>query len=607
MNRLKPQIVRREKKIFSETLPEDFLPIIREIYANRLDNPNEIVKHIRYLHKPDGLPDVKRAAEIIYQAIADGKNILIYGDYDADGATSTALMLKVLRKLGAKVGFFIPNRIEHGYGLSVLGIDEFVRQQKSRNRQLPDLVITVDNGTRSVLAAEYLASLNIDLIITDHHEPAANNELPQALAIVNPKLATSSFPSTNLAGVGVAFYVLLCLRRIYLDKGKNFPTLTDFLDLVALGTIADLVSLDYNNRILATGGLELIRAGRASVGISALCNISKVQEKFISPMDIAFSLAPRLNAVGRLQDMSDGVRLLVCSDRATANEYAMELDRLNRERKAIESQMTMQAKEQISRIRAGINSDDGKTAHQKYLHAADKKNPQDKITAALIPDGNEGVIGIVASKLKQNYGKPALVGTPTANPEKIKCSLRSVLGVNISELLEMATSDFPEGEIVFGGHAMAAGLTVSREFYPVLIANLNAAFVEKFGEHLPREKIFFDAELAEDWINLDFARRIEFLEPWGENMPAPCFCNKFIVHSCDRFREAHLRLKLAYLSERGQGAFFEAAYFSAQDDFQAGQIIKAVYQLAIDRYRGEKLKLLINYAEPIENIPQGRV
>lgn len=556
-----PAILPRPRIGEPDSFPADWHPLVREIYAARVPNVSQVEKRLQYLLPPDGIPDIERAAERLSQAIDDGETILVYGDYDVDGATSTALMVRVLRAIGGKVDYFIPNRMTHGYGLSVQGIDAIAT--------FPSLWVTVDNGIRSIDAAAYLAQKGIDLIITDHHEPA--DVLPQAIAVVNPKRVDSQFASENLSGVGVAFYVLLALRRYRLANSKAFPcNPVDYLDLVALGTVADIVPLDFNNRILVQAGIKRLQQGQGNVGIRALCAVSNVRLPSLNPSDFGFSIAPRLNAVGRLEDMSDGVAMLLTDDWVTANDYARLLDELNAERKAIEREMTEQAAKDV-----------------------DCAQP---IVSAYLPDGHEGIIGIVAGRLKGRFGRPALVATDTVDGEKIKASLRSISGVDIYALLEHAAKHLPENCLQFGGHQMAAGLTVAKDQYATLITMLNRAFSESIGNDIPEEPLYVDGELPADLLDIHWARYLEHLEPWGQGLPVPTFCNTFIVHDCRRLGAHHTRL---ILREPYSGKQLSATWFFTSADYQYGATLQVVYQVQVNRFYGdERLNLLISHAIP---------
>lgn len=555
-----PRITQRPRLCALEEFSADWHPLVREIYASRLRSAQEVEKRLQALLPPDGIPDIDKAAARIFHAIHAQESILVYGDYDVDGASSTALLVRVLRKLGATVRYFVPNRQVHGYGLSVAGLAEI--------STIPPLVITVDNGITAFSAAEYLRAQGIDLIITDHHEPEAT--LPVAVAVVNPKRHDSGFASLNLAGVGVVFYLLLALRRYYRTQAQPFECdLSDYLDLVALGTVADIVPLDYNNRILVQAGIRRLQSGQGNIGLRALCDVANLETACVLSSDIGFSLAPRLNAVGRLEDMHDGVHLLLAEDWATAEDYAQLLDTLNRDRKAIESEMTALAEPLV--------------------------NPKEPIASAYLPEGHEGVIGIVAARLKSKFARPALVATTTADGNSIKASLRSVSGVNIHQLLSETATQLPDNALQFGGHAMAAGLSIDKAHYADFITALNTTFTATIGAKIPEEPLYIDGELPADLLTLDWARYLEKLEPWGAALPVPQFCNIFIVAECRRLGAQHTRLTLRHPHT---GEQFSATWFFKNVDWQYGNTVRVVYQIQVNRFAGnERLNLLITYAE----------
>ncbi len=524
-------------------------------------DPAQVEKRLCSLLPADGIPDIEKAAARLQQAINAGETILVYGDYDVDGASATALLVRVLRRLAAKVSYFIPNRWAHGYGLSIAGLASLPG--------LPRLLITVDNGIRSHDAAAWLAERQVDLLITDHHR--ADGELPPAVAVVNPKCASNCFNLKNLAGVGVTFYLLVVLRRLWRrTRDTAFPVdLGAYLDLVALGTVADVVPLDHNNRILVSHGLRQIRRQRGNPGIRALCRVANVAPHALSAQDIGFALAPRLNAVGRLEEMSDGVAMLLSDDWQTTQEYAQLLDSLNRDRKALENEITAQA-----------------------MALVDAALP---IAVAYRADWHEGVIGIVAARLKSHFARPALVATDANGEDIIKASLRSVRGVNIHALLVHAAKTLPADVFRFGGHAMAAGLTVEKSAYPQLLLALCAAFEAHIGARPPREPLYIDGELPPELLDVDWAKYLEQLEPWGTDLPPPTFANRFTVRECRRLGAQHTRLILHHPHTARQ---FQAAWFFHLADFVRGDRIEVAYQVQVNRFFGdERLSLLVTYAD----------
>ena len=490
-------ITPRPLRIDTAALPADWHPLVKNIYAGRLNHHDEIEKRLQHLLPPDNLTGLNPALDRLDHAIRHREPILVYGDYDVDGATATALTVRVLRQLGADVAWFIPNRSVHGYGFSLAG----------------------------------------------------------------------------LAGVGVAFYLLLALRSRLLAENRWPDTLrlSDYLDLVALGTVADLVPLDYNNRILVNHGLARIRSGHANTGINALMAVANLDPARLTAQDIAFSLAPRLNALGRLGDMADGVALLLAEDRQTALDYAQQCDDLNRDRKALENEAVQEAARQVS--------------------------PALPLAAAYDPAWHEGIIGILAARLKSRFARPALVATDSGETGWIKASLRSVSAVPLVPLLDSAARNLPPAALRYGGHAAAAGLSVQREHYPALIAAINRAFAEHYGATVPPEPVYIDGELPATLLNLDWARYRERLEPWGAALPVPVFANPFEVLDCRLLGSAHTRL---VLRELDSGNIYNASWFFHSADYKSGTRLRIVYQLQVNRfYRDERLDLLVQYAEAL--------
>ena len=558
-----PVITPRPARINAATLPADWHPLVKNIYASRLASHDEIEKRLQHLPPPNNLPDIAPALARLDRALATGEPVLVYGDYDVDGATATALTVRVLRQLGANVDWFIPNRSAHGYGFSLAGLAALPRT--------PGLILTVDNGTSSHEAVAAARARGIDTLITDHHLPG--DTLPDAIAIVNPNRHDSTFPGKNLAGVGVAFYLLLALRQHLRAQGR-WPEqlrLTDHLDLVALGTIADLVPLDYNNRILVNHGLTRIRGGQGNTGIRALLAVANQNPAHLGAQDISYTVAPRLNALGRLGDMSDGVALLLAEDWQTAQDYAQESDEKNRGRKALENEAVQEAAQQIS--------------------------PVLPLAAAYNPGWHEGIIGIIAARLKSRFARPALVATDSGENGWIKASLRSVSAVPLHELLHAAARHLPTDTLRYGGHAAAAGLSVKREHYPALIDAINRAFLDTYGATIPPEPVYIDGELPAALLNLDWARYLEQLEPWGAALPVPVFANPFEVLDCRLLGSAHTRL---VLREIHSGNTYSASWFFHTADYRPGTRLRIAYELQVNRFYGdERLSLLVQHAQPL--------
>ncbi|MDO4642932.1 MAG: single-stranded-DNA-specific exonuclease RecJ [Cardiobacteriaceae bacterium] len=556
-------ITQRPQRMNPDELPNDWHPLVRNIYASRLERGDEVEKHLRRLLSPDSLVGLDVAVQRIAQALAQKESILVYGDYDVDGATATALTVRVLRQLGGHVSWFIPHRSTHGYGFNLAGLAALPIT--------PNLLITVDNGMQSHEAVIAAQARGIDVIITDHHTPS--DTLPPAIAVINPNRHDCLFAGKKLAGVGVAFYLLLGLRNHLLAQGRwpDSVRLSDYLELVALGTVADLVPLDYNNRILVNHGLACMRNAHGNTGIRALLAIANIEPRYLSAQDIAFSLAPRLNAMGRLGEMSDGVALLLAEDWQTAQEYAQQCDAYNRDRKALENEAVQEAMLQVS--------------------------PELPLVAAYEPTWHEGIIGIIAARLKNRFSRPALAATNSNETGWIKASLRSVRDVSLPELLNEAARDLPGDALHYGGHAAAAGLSVRQEHYAALITAMNRVLVDTYGHQIPQEPIYIDGELPANLFNLEWARYLERLEPWGTALPVPVFANPFEVLECRLLGSAHSRLVLRDLHS---GNVYNASWFFHSADYRTGTRLRIAYQLQINRFYGdERLSLLVQHAQPL--------
>lgn len=557
-------ITQRPQRFATERLPSDWHPLVRTIYAGRVADSSEISKHLKHLSPFSALSDVDKAVMRLRQAIDRQESVLIYGDYDVDGATATALCVRVLKLLGARVEWFVPQRERHGYGLSVKGLADLA--------QAPDLIITVDNGIRAHEAVQEANALGIEVIITDHHLP--DKTLPAALAVVNPNREDCTFAGKNLAGVGVAFYVLMALRESLLADGL-WPSdlrLSDYLDLVALGTVADVVALDHDNRILVNHGLQRLRSGKANLGVLALCAVANLNPMFVTAQDIAFAIAPRLNAVGRLGAMADGVALLLSEDWVTTQDYASQCDEYNRDRKMLENTMQQQALGVLDAEQMVI-----------CVHQA---------------DWHEGVLGIVASRLASRYARPVMVATDCADNRRIKASLRSVKGVALDALLAEAAQAIPAQAISYGGHEMAAGLTVDKSAWQALVKALQQAFLTQIGQEAPKQPIYIDGELPTELLQVDWARYLEQLEPWGAAMPAPAFANVFELLEHRILGRQHSRLTLR---EPYSGQVVQAMWFFHQVDAALTGLVQVVYEMQVNRFHGdERLSLLVRELRPFE-------
>ncbi len=538
------------------------------------------------------LKNVQDMARILADAIAANQKLLIVADYDADGATACAVGLRGLRAFGARVEFIVPNRFEYGYGLT----PEIVRLAAQSS---PDILITVDNGIASVEGVAEANRLGIQVLITDHHLPG--DALPDALCIVNPNQVGCEFPSKNLAGVGVMFYVLLALRaelraRGAFDKspepikspltpllqsGKSVlptlkkgdgggflePNLGNLLDLVALGTVADVVKLDENNRILVQQGLQRIRAGRACAGINALLQVVKKNYAQVSSYELGFVVGPRLNAAGRLDDMSLGIACLLSDDADEAAQIAARLDALNHERRNIEAGM-----------------------QQAALAALEHINPTDSSSLALFDETwHQGVIGILASRLKDRYHRP-VIAFARAQAGELKGSGRSIPGLHLRDALDLVSKRHPHLLQKFGGHAMAAGLSLREEDFDEFKAAFEAVAQSLLSPADLTQVIETDGPLAAHDFSLDIARSLE-QQVWGQGFPQPLFEGRFSVQSQRVVGEKHLKTKLAT-----SGATYDAIHFFHADPLPAE--IHAVYSLAINEYNGKvSLQLIVRHWE----------
>jgi single-stranded-DNA-specific exonuclease len=529
-------------------------PVLARVYAGRrIAKPADLDYNASSLHEPSLLRGTAEAASLLADAIASQKRLLIVADYDADGATACAVGLRALRAFGAKVDYLVPDRFKLGYGLSPELVDLAAENGKFGK---PDLLITVDNGIASVEGVARAAALGIATLITDHHLPGAS--LPAAACIVNPNQPACAFPSKALAGVGVMFYVMLALRaelrkRNALPREINLGSLTD---LVALGTVADVVPLDANNRNLVAQGLKRLRAGRGQPGIEALLRAAGRNPAEASSFDLGFIAGPRLNAAGRLADMSLGIECLTTDDEARAANLAQQLDRMNQERKRIEAAMLETA-----------------------MGETEKLKDQNR-SVFFVPDWHEGVVGIVAARLKDKLHRPVICFARAANGGQLKGSGRSVTGLHLRDCLDLVAKREPDLIVRFGGHAMAAGLTIAEADY----ARFAGAFERAHEEMLPaaaRQRVVeTDGALEPAQRTLELARLID-AQIWGQGFPQPLFCDTFAVESQRVVGDKHLKLILAK-----DGRRIEAMRFGALDPLPAQ--VRAAYRLGVNDFNGLK-------------------
>ncbi|WP_130803957.1 single-stranded-DNA-specific exonuclease RecJ [Acinetobacter ihumii] len=554
------------------TRPESFQdvpPFIAKILARRgVQSPDELDLKLKHLLAPQ-LKDLDKAIELIDQAIDQQQKIVIVGDYDADGATSTALMILVLRDMGADVDYLVPDRFKYGYGLTP-AIAELAHQTFQ-----PDILITVDNGISSHAGVDQCHALGMKVIITDHH--LTTKATPQAEAVVNPNQLGCEFPSKALAGVGVAFYLLANLATYRSKRNKTSSKISQYLDLVALGTYADVASLDYNNRILVDAGLKRIQQQQCRLGILALLEIAGRDAATLKAQDLGFVLGPRINAAGRMDSMNIGIECLLADDYAKAHEIALQLNQLNVERRQVETSMKQQALSYLQQLQLDTQS----------------------IPPALIlfeETWHQGVIGIVAGRLKEQFHRPSIVFAPDEDGQHIKGSARSIDGIHIRDAIERVAEAHPELISHFGGHAAAAGLTLHKTHFQAFKRHFNDLLTE-MDQALFQATLWTDGHLPKDAFDLATLGQIEQLGPWGHQFPLPQFEGEFKVLDYRWLKDSHLKLKLAL----DDGATVEAIAFNAKDKFRFDPMQKTarlVYELERNQFNGSvSLQLRIIYLE----------
>jgi len=572
------RVVRRvSRQPHTASFGDNLHPVLHRVYATRgIQSANDLVLSLDRLLPVGTLEGVAAAVDVLMRNRVHGR-VLIIGDFDADGATSTALMMRALRAWGfANVDFLVPNRFEFGYGLT----PEIVALAAQRS---PTLIVTVDNGISSIAGVAEARTRGIDVLITDHHLPGA--ELPQANVMVNPNLTGSSFGSRALAGVGVAFYVMAALKR-RLDAESltpaGAPGAAEFLDLVALGTVADVVPLDANNRVLVAQGMKRIRAGRCVAGIRALLEITGRRTSDLIAADLAFSVAPRLNAAGRLDDMSIGIQCLLADDAATVQMLAARLEQFNQERKAIESRMQGEALAAVRRLK-----DPGPRAMQRSG------------VCLFDQTWHQGVVGLVASRVKDRVRRP-VIAFALGTDGGLRGSARSVPGVHIRDVLDSIAARHPDLISRFGGHAMAAGLSLDR-------ANLDS-FAAAFDDEVRRwlsqasdgDVVETDGELSVREIALETAHALRAGGPWGQAFPEPCFDGIFLIRNARAVGDRHLKM---WVEVPQTGRTFDAIAFNhieEHTDFTVPEgSAHLVYRLDVNEYQGERrLQLLIDHILP---------
>jgi single-stranded-DNA-specific exonuclease len=559
--------IRRPTGAAQEVPPATPQELLQRLYARRGQGAGEGDLGLGGLLPYRSLAGIERAVAVLAATLRSGRYILVVGDYDADGATGSALAVLGLRALGATaVSYLVPSRFAHGYGLSPPVVDAAAPLG-------PGLILTVDNGIASLAGVEHASRLGIPVLVTDHHLPG--DSLPDAAAIVNPNQPGCPFPSKHLAGVGVVFYVLAALRAAlreigWFAAGRPEPNLADLLDLVALGTVADVVSLDRNNRILVEQGLKRIRAGRGRPGIRALLQVAGRDPARATAMDLGFFAGPRLNAAGRLEEMSLGVECLLAEDPARALELATRLDELNRQRREIEEGMRAQAEYLVERLT--FRGDD--------------------LPAGLCLFGrgwHQGVSGILAARIRERYHRP-VVAFAEAGDGLLRGSARSVEGLHIRDLIDGVDRRHPGLIERFGGHAMAAGLTLRAESLPAFRAAFAAAARAELGDLPPERELHSDGELPQGLLNLETAETLRLGGPWGKGFPEPLFDGAFEVTSARLVADRHLKLRV----RAGRGPLLEAIGFNLGERLRQAQgQVRLAYRLDVNEYLGRRSPQLI--------------
>lgn len=552
-------------------------PLLQRIYSHRgITDSQQLERGLSAILSPSGLKGMDEAVSLLYSKLQGQQKIIVVGDFDADGASSTALAVLGLRALGAQnVSYLVPDRFKFGYGLTPAIVAEAAKRS-------PNLIITVDNGISSIEGVEAALQLGIQVLITDHH--LAGEHLPAATAIVNPNQPGCSFASKNLAGVGVVFYLLIALRSYlrthnwFAQQAITEPNLADYLDLVALGTIADVVPLDQNNRILVHQGLQRIRAKRCRCGIRALLAIGKRDPEHVVASDLGFVVGPRLNAAGRLDDMSLGIECLLMDDEQRAVMLAQELDTLNQERRLIEGEMKETALNAVERISQQL---EGHVPWGIALYDS---------------SWHQGVVGIVAARVKEKYHRPVIAFAPATVSDlleqsdqdfELKGSARSITGLHIRDVLECLATQYPDLILKFGGHAMAAGLSIQ-------VRNFDR-FARLFDQHVYKQlatvdtqgELLSDGELNSHEISLDNAELLRLHGPWGQGFPEPQFDGQFEIMQQRLLVDKHLKLSLLHPSTHSR---FEAIAFNVDRQQWPTQekYVHVIYRLDVNDYRGQR-------------------
>ncbi|HBK5920018.1 TPA: single-stranded-DNA-specific exonuclease RecJ [Vibrio alginolyticus] len=563
-------------------LPDSIPPILKRIYINRgITDLSQLETSARGLHSYQKLGGIEQAVDLLFQAIKEQKRIIVVGDFDADGATSSALSVLALRMLGShNVDYLVPNRFEDGYGLSPEVVDQALELGA-------EMIMTVDNGVSSIEGVRYAKENGITVLVTDHHLPG--QVLPDVDAMVNPNLESCSFPSKALAGVGVAFYLMMALcvhmrkHNWFAEQGMQEPKLMELIDLVALGTVADVVPLDENNRILVHQGLQRIRAGKARPGIQALIEVAKRDARSLVASDFGFALGPRINAAGRLDDMSFGVELLMCNNIHAARRMASELDGLNQTRKEIEEGMKQEAMAFCERLQFG------------------EGNELPYGLALFQRDWHQGVIGILASRIKEKFHRP-VIAFADGGEGTIKGSCRSIPGLHMRDALDFIDTQNPGLIIKFGGHAMAAGLTIKEQDFERFSRLFDEVVKKELDEAALKGVIMSDGELKPEEFSMHVAEQLRSGGPFGQAFPEPIFDGEFKVLHQKLVGEKHLKLMLEPLYKgHPTNVMIDGIAFNVDLRRWPDASVKTVrlaYKLDVNEFRGnQSLQLMIDHIE----------
>ncbi len=564
----------KRRKVLPGLSAPSLHPVVRRVFAARgVVSESEIDYRLEHLARPDQLSNLTEAAKLVADAIQQQRKILVCGDFDADGATGVALAVRVLRAFGStSTDYAVPNRFDFGYGLSAAFVEAIADRE-------PELIITVDNGISSVEGTARARALGFDVLVTDHHLPGAR--LPQANAIVNPNLPGDPFPSKALAGVGTMFYLLAGVRDVLQRRdwfaGRPAPKLAEFLDLVAVGTVADLVPLDINNRRLVQQGLARIRQGRCCAGLRALLDIAGKDLRRVSAMDLGFAVGPRLNAAGRLTDMALGIECLLADNDVQAQEMALKLNELNAMRQELQADMLESAEQQLAQLQSQLDS-------IERQHAI-----------CLFDDSwHQGIVGLLASKIKDQLHRPVVVFAPSSpGSSELKGSVRSIAGYHVRDALAAIDTASPGVIEKFGGHAMAAGLSLRRQHLEAFTRQWQQLAERSLSEAQLQRTVLTDGELSEQELSIDTADALFAAGPWGQDFPEPQFegCFKLIDYRLVGAQQNHLKLRLGLDQKAVDAIAFQT---DASQLPQRGGDLRIVYQPTVNEFRGQRsLDLLV--------------